>query len=76
MNDEESAESRRIDVAYFISFCIEHYKHAHGISGAEAMHILDKYGVLCYLQENFEVLHTQSMQWILEDIESFIDVRN
>jgi hypothetical protein len=60
------------DIAYFISFCIEQYKNAKGLSGREAMEELNKHGVLEYLQDHFEVLHTQSYQWILEDIDDFI----
>lgn len=68
--------SREIqDIAYFISFCIEQYKNKKGLSGEQAMLTLDKYGVLEYLEENFDVLHTQSYQWILEDIDEFIDTR-
>lgn len=39
------------------------------------MMILAKYGVLDYLSEHFEVLHTQSRQWLLEDIDEFIETR-
>jgi hypothetical protein len=39
------------------------------------MNTLDRYGVLEYLEENFEILHTQSYQWILEDIDEFINIR-
>lgn len=63
------------DIAYFISFCIEQYKEAKGMSGYEAMSLLSKYGVLEYLSEHWEVLHTQSRQWILEDIEEYIRER-
>ena len=45
------------------------------LSGAEAMRQLDEFGVLKYLNDNYEVLHTQSRQWILEDIEEFIQLR-
>ena len=37
--------------------------------------MLDKYGALAYLEENFKVLHTQSRQWILEDLDEFINHR-
>ena len=50
-----------IDVAYFISFCIEQYKTEKGISGAEAMTLMSEYGVLEYLAEHWEILHTQSV---------------
>lgn len=63
------------DIAYFVSFCIEQYKNAKHLSGAEAMRTLYEHGVLKYLEENFEVLHTQSHQWILEDIDEFINIR-
>lgn len=39
------------------------------------MRILDKYKVLDYLKENYEILHTQGWQWILEDIDEFIKIR-
>ena len=63
------------DIAYFISFCVEQYKNEKGISGSEAMALLSAYGVLEYLAEHWEILHTQSRQWIIEDIDEFIRVR-
>ena len=45
------------------------------ISGAEAVKIFSKYGVLEYLEEHYEPLHSQGRQWILEDIEEFINLR-
>lgn len=63
------------DISYFVSFCIEQYKNAHHLTGEEAMRQLDKYGVLDYLVEHYEILHTQSHQWILTDIEDFINIR-
>ncbi len=62
-------------IAYFVSFCIEQYKHRHGLRGEEAMAYLQEVGVLQYLADNYEVLHTQSAQWILEDMEEFIALR-
>lgn len=66
---------RKLDIAYFLSFCIEQYKKEKGISGAEAAQLLQGYGVLEYLKEHFEVLHTQSKQWLLADIDEFIKLR-
>lgn len=63
------------DIAYFLSFCIEQYKADKGISGSESAEILARYGVLDYLVDHYEVLHTQSRQWILEDIDDFIKLR-
>ena len=63
------------EISYFISFCIEQYKQKHQLTGEQAMLELDKYGVLEYLEEFYEVLHTQSAQWIVEDIDNYINQR-
>ena len=47
-------DNTRQDIAYFISFCIEQYKEAKGLSGSEAMALLSEYGVLEYLAEHWE----------------------
>ncbi|MBO4741673.1 MAG: DUF3791 domain-containing protein [Bacteroidales bacterium] len=60
------------DVAYFVSFCIEQYKNKNGLSGEAAMQLLDSYGVLQYLSDHAEILHTQSRQWLMEEIEEYI----
>ena len=66
---------KNLDIAYFLSFCIEQYKEAKHLHGAEAAKIFSQYGVLKYLEEHFESLHSQSRQWILEDIDEFTNVR-
>lgn len=66
---------QNIDKAYFISFCIEQYKNQKGLTGEEAARILGQYGVLDYLNAHFGVLHTQSKQWIMADIDEFIEIR-
>ena len=59
----------------FISFCIEQYKAAKGMAGEDAMRLLSHYGVLEYLGEFYDVLHTQGGQWIIADIDEFINLR-
>lgn len=66
---------RSSEISFFLSFCIEQYKQAHNLTGEQAMQVLDKYGVLNYLQDNYGVIHTQGVQWILADIDEFIDNR-
>lgn len=63
------------DIAYFLSFCVEQYKNRHGLSGADAMKELSRYNVLDYLSTHYEVLHTQSCQWIMEDIDEIVSLR-
>lgn len=67
--------NKKQDIAYFLSFCVEQYKNEKGISGVEAMQTLDNYGVLEYLSEHYEPLHTQSRQWLLAEIDEFIKIR-
>ena len=68
-------DKKQQDIAYFISFCIEQYKNAKGLSGEEVMQEFSKYGVLEYLRDFFDVLHTKSYQWLLENIDEFINLR-
>ena len=63
---------KELDIAYFISFCIEQYKVHISANGNEVMDLFDKYGVTEYLSDTFEILHTQSRQWLLEEIDDFI----
>ena len=66
---------KKQDIAYFLSFCIEQYKKAKGIDGAEVIKTFAKFDVFDYLNNHFEILHTQSRQWILEDIDEYKEVR-
>ena len=68
-------EEKKQDIAYFLSFCIEQYKNAKRMNGTEVMKIFVRYDVLAYLSKHFEILHTQNHQWILEDIDEFINIR-
>ncbi len=68
-------DKKQREISYFVSFCVEQYKHANRLTGREAMAQLDRYGVLDYLAENYEILHTQSHLWILDDIDEFIHIR-
>jgi hypothetical protein len=60
-------------IPLFLSFCIEQYKHANQLSGKESMQILESCGALRYLEENYDVIHTQSPQWIVDDIINFVE---
>lgn len=60
------------DVAYFIAFCIENYKNANGLDGAEASRIFSETKLSEFLAKNFELIHTQSPQWIMEEIKEYI----
>ena len=70
-----SMNKKNQDISYFLSFCIEQYMNEKKLAQDEAMALFTAYDVLDYLMEHFEILHTQSRQWIIEDIEEFIKER-
>jgi len=57
---------------FFITFCIEQYKKIKGLSGADTEKLFSKRGVTDYLNDNYDVLHTQDAKWILEEIDEFL----
>ena len=59
----------------FIVFCIEIFKVRSKLSGKEVYEIFEKYGVLKYLQEGYDMLHTQGDRWIMNDINEFLKIR-
>lgn len=60
---------------YFLTFYIEQYKHLKNMDGSSVKDLFDKFGVSDYLIQNYEVLHTQGRQWVLDDIDEFIKNR-
>lgn len=58
-----------LDKTYFVSFCIEQFKKHRGINGTEAAELLYSTQIADYLNDNYEVLHTQSRQWLMEEID-------
>ena len=59
----------------FVIFCIECYKISKNLTGREIYELFDKYGVIEYLKEGYDVLHTQGDKWIINDIDEFIKIR-
>ena len=60
-------------ISLFLTFCIEQYAHLKGILGAKSMKILSDAGILEYLSKHYETLHTESIHWILNDIDKLVD---
>ena len=59
----------------FKAFCFEAYKNEKNLTGRQAMSVFKKYGVLNYLEACFDVLHTTGREYMIEDIDMFIAVR-
>lgn len=59
----------------FKTFCLENYRLAHGLSGAEAARLFTEYGVFDYLTSFYDVLHSMGANYLVEDIDQFIEAR-
>ncbi len=63
------------DIALFVAFCIEEYGAAKSMKGEQVLDLFTQYGVTNYLSTCFEPLHTQGRQWLIEEIDEFIETR-
>ena len=52
-------------VTEFVSFCIEMYAMKHNLSGAVVASRLSDAGLVDYLYDNYEALHTQGTGYIV-----------
>lgn len=74
-SDLSSMSKNERDIAVFVSFCIEQYAKAKGITTNEAVNLLDKYGITEHFCKFYDVLHTQGGQWLVEEIDEMINRR-
>jgi len=56
----------------FIIFCLEHYRYFRHTTAMDALSTFRKAGVFEYLTDGYDVLHTQSKDYIVRDIDEFI----
>lgn len=77
--EEEKLHGKKIRVnkpeRLFIVFCIEQYRLRHNLSSASVLALFLRLGVDRFLREHFEVLHSQSTEYILHEIDVFIKRR-
>lgn len=59
----------------FLIYCIEIYKSAKSMTGAEVMRLFTKYRVPEYVKSYFEALHTTGEKYIIGDIDLYIQAR-
>ncbi len=63
------------DIALFVAFCIEEYAADKNMPGDKVFDLFSHYGVIDYLTDFYDTLHTQSRQWLINNITDFIDIR-
>lgn len=59
----------------FLIYCIEQYKNAKKLTGKQASELFNKYRVWDYIYSCFEALHTTGDNYIVEDIDLYIEAR-
>ena len=59
----------------FLIFCIEQYKSAKNLNGKQVMDLFRKYRISEYIVSCFEALHTTGTNYIIEDIDLYIEAR-
>ncbi|MBB6714548.1 DUF3791 domain-containing protein [Clostridium gasigenes] len=59
----------------FISFCIENFKMEHNMKGKEVANLFNQSGVIDFLTDGYDILHTQGKGYIIDEIEQFLKKR-
>lgn len=60
------------DIQKFTIFCLENYKTKNKLSGTEALNRFKTHNVFKYLEAGYEIFHTQSIDYVVQEIEAFI----
>lgn len=70
-------QRRAVDEAVFefYTYCMENYALREHISGMRAWLLFKETGADDYIIDNYDLLHTQGIDYILDDIQHFINKR-
>lgn len=69
---ENKVQNNDSKITLFQSVCLESYKNRHKINAIECLYVFSKYNVFRYLENVYETLHTQSQEYIVEEIDQYI----
>ena len=59
----------------FLIYCTELYKSAKKLTGKQVSELFSRYSVWDYIYSCFEALHTTGANYIVEDIDLYIEAR-
>lgn len=59
----------------FMIYCTEQYKSAKKLTGKQVADLFTRYRVWDYIYSCFEALHTTGINYIIEDIDLYIEAR-
>ncbi len=60
---------------HFLIYCTEQYKSAKGLTGRQVSELFSQYSVWDYIYSCFEALHTTGENYIIDDIDQYIEAR-
>lgn len=63
------------NILLFYSFCLENYIKYKALPKEKVVCLFSTYRVYGFLNNNFEVLHSQGVNYIMDSIDSFINTR-
>lgn len=56
----------------FVVFCVDMYARMNGLSGLQAYALFKEKNLLSFLKNNYEVLHTQGENYIMDEIKLYL----
>ena len=56
----------------FLIYCMEIYKHAENLTGAQVLERFSHFNLFDYVMEFYEILHVHGIPYILQDINNYI----
>ena len=59
----------------FLVYCLEMYRAAKKMTGKQTIELFKQYGISDYVISCYEALHTTGTNYIIEDIDLFIEAR-
>lgn len=70
--DKRNVKGGDTKVLLFKMFCIENYRVIERLSALEALLLFSEYEVFSFLDDTFEMLHTQDGNYIIDTIATYI----
>ena len=74
-SEPTNVSKEEVDKLYFVSFCVEQYKKHIAATGEFVLEQFEQYGVVDYLHEFYDVLHTENAKWLIEEIDNYIKAK-
>lgn len=69
---KKMTDNKQLSKIEFVSFCIEQYKITASRSGGDIEQMFRQRGVIAFLLEHYEALHTQGEQAIMNEIDEYL----